>query len=102
MRSLLLMDTIQIEVTNACIYNCANCTRFCNHVKKNFFMPLEQVKEAIDSMVGYPKRTGIMGGEANAVHLVTETGVEDWPMLPKSEVAARLAARIAQSFGKSA
>ena len=42
-----------------------------------------------------------MGGEANAVHLVTESGVEDWPMLPKSEVAARLAARIAQSIGQS-
>ncbi len=46
--------------------------------------------------------TGIMGGEANAVHLATESGVEDWPMLPKSEVAARLAARIAQSIGKIA
>ncbi|WP_068306548.1 bifunctional phosphopantothenoylcysteine decarboxylase/phosphopantothenate--cysteine ligase CoaBC [Pararhodobacter sp. CCB-MM2] len=39
--------------------------------------------------------TGIMGGAENAVHLITETSVEDWPRLPKDEVARRLAARIA-------
>ncbi len=42
--------------------------------------------------------TGIMAGENNQVQLVTATGVEDWPMLPKREVAARLAARIAQAL----
>lgn len=40
----------------------------------------------------------VMGGEENAVHLVTDTGVEDWPRLPKPEVAARLATRIAEFF----
>ena len=39
--------------------------------------------------------TGIMGGTENAVHLITEAGVEDWPRLPKAEVARRLAERIA-------
>ena len=39
--------------------------------------------------------TGIMGGAENAVHLITEAGVEDWPRLPKPEVARRLAERIA-------
>jgi len=39
-----------------------------------------------------------MGGDANRVHLVTAEGVEDWPELPKGEVAARLAARIAAVF----
>jgi phosphopantothenoylcysteine decarboxylase / phosphopantothenate---cysteine ligase len=42
--------------------------------------------------------TGIMGGAANQVSLVTAAGAEDWPMLPKEEVAARLAARIAGAF----
>ncbi len=42
--------------------------------------------------------TGIMAGEANQVHLLTSGGVEDWPMLPKTEVAARLAARIADAL----
>uniref|UniRef100_UPI002AFE2561 phosphopantothenoylcysteine decarboxylase domain-containing protein n=1 Tax=Pararhodobacter sp. TaxID=2127056 RepID=UPI002AFE2561 len=39
--------------------------------------------------------TGIMGGSENAVHLITEGSVEDWPRLPKDEVARRLAQRIA-------
>jgi len=39
--------------------------------------------------------TGIMGGAENAVHLITPDGAEDWPRLPKPEVATRLAARIA-------
>jgi phosphopantothenoylcysteine decarboxylase/phosphopantothenate--cysteine ligase len=42
--------------------------------------------------------TGIMGGEDNTVHLVTAAGIEDWPRLPKTEVAQRLAARIAATF----
>jgi phosphopantothenoylcysteine decarboxylase/phosphopantothenate--cysteine ligase len=39
--------------------------------------------------------TGIMGGAENAVHLIAADSVEDWPRLPKPEVAKRLAARIA-------
>ncbi len=42
--------------------------------------------------------TGIMGGEENAVHLITADGVEDWPRLAKQEVARRLVARIAQAL----
>lgn len=41
--------------------------------------------------------TGIMGGEENAVHIVTASGVEDWPRIRKAEVARRLAARIAEA-----
>ncbi|GGF65173.1 bifunctional SbtC-like/phosphopantothenoylcysteine decarboxylase/phosphopantothenate synthase [Azorhizobium oxalatiphilum] len=39
--------------------------------------------------------TGIMGGDANTVHLVSAEGVEDWPSASKAEVARRLVARIA-------
>ena len=42
--------------------------------------------------------SGIMGGDDNAVHLITAEGTEDWPRLPKPEVAARLAARIAAAL----
>jgi phosphopantothenoylcysteine decarboxylase/phosphopantothenate--cysteine ligase len=42
--------------------------------------------------------TGIMGGELNEVRLVTASGVEAWPRLPKSEVAGRLAHRIAEAL----
>jgi phosphopantothenoylcysteine decarboxylase/phosphopantothenate--cysteine ligase len=39
--------------------------------------------------------TGVMGGDANTVHLVTRDGVETWPTLPKEEVASRLVAHLA-------
>jgi phosphopantothenoylcysteine decarboxylase/phosphopantothenate--cysteine ligase len=42
---------------------------------------------------------GAMGGDENAVHLVTASGVEDWPRLTKRAVAERLAARIAEALG---
>ena len=54
---------IQIDITNACPHRCSNCTRFCGHHKKPFFMDLEDVKEAIDSLAEYPGMVGIMGGE---------------------------------------
>ncbi len=43
--------------------------------------------------------TGIMGGAENAVTLITADGAEDWPRLPKDEVARRLALRIAAALG---
>jgi len=42
--------------------------------------------------------TGIMGGDTNEVHLVTAAGIEAWPRLPKSDVAGRLAQRIADAL----
>lgn len=63
MRSPMLMDNIQIEITNACINKCSNCTRFCGHFEEPYFMDFETFKQAVDSVKGYPKITGIMGGE---------------------------------------
>lgn len=45
--------------------------------------------------VSGPKETSVMGGADNAVHLVTEAGIETWERLPKDAVAARLIERIA-------
>lgn len=56
-------DTIQIEITSFCQKNCANCTRFCHHYKKPWFMTLDYFKRSVDSMVGFKHMTGIMGGE---------------------------------------
>jgi phosphopantothenoylcysteine decarboxylase/phosphopantothenate--cysteine ligase len=42
--------------------------------------------------------TGVMGGDHNAVHLVTTTAVENWAQDSKEAVAARLAERIADHF----
>jgi phosphopantothenoylcysteine decarboxylase/phosphopantothenate--cysteine ligase len=43
--------------------------------------------------------TGIMGGTENAVTLISATGAETWPRMSKTEVATRLAARIAEALG---
>ncbi|HVZ06664.1 bifunctional phosphopantothenoylcysteine decarboxylase/phosphopantothenate--cysteine ligase CoaBC [Rhodopila sp.] len=42
--------------------------------------------------------TGIMGGADNAVHIISAAGIEDWPVLPKEQVARRLAERIAAAL----
>ena len=42
--------------------------------------------------------TGIMGGTENAVTLIDAKGAESWPRMGKSEVAARLAQRIAEAL----
>lgn len=42
--------------------------------------------------------TGVMGGDANTVRIVTHDGIEDWPTLGKTEVARRLVARIAAAL----
>ncbi|MEP3944549.1 bifunctional phosphopantothenoylcysteine decarboxylase/phosphopantothenate--cysteine ligase CoaBC [Ascidiaceihabitans sp.] len=42
--------------------------------------------------------TGIMGGAENAVHVIDDAGIEDWPRMSKSDVATKLAARIAQAL----
>jgi phosphopantothenoylcysteine decarboxylase/phosphopantothenate--cysteine ligase len=43
-------------------------------------------------------RPGVMGGDRNAVAIVTAQGIERWEDLPKGEVAQRLAARIAKDL----
>jgi len=40
----------------------------------------------------------VMSGDSNSVHIVTDAGVESWETLPKTDVAHRLAARIADEF----
>jgi phosphopantothenoylcysteine decarboxylase/phosphopantothenate--cysteine ligase len=43
--------------------------------------------------------TGIMGGDENAIHLITADAVETWPRLAKTEVARRLADRVEKALG---
>jgi phosphopantothenoylcysteine decarboxylase/phosphopantothenate--cysteine ligase len=42
--------------------------------------------------------TGIMGGAENRIVLIDDAGAEEWPRLPKAEVARRLAQRIADAL----
>jgi phosphopantothenoylcysteine decarboxylase/phosphopantothenate--cysteine ligase len=48
--------------------------------------------------VSGPRGESVMGGDANTIHLVTETGTETWDRMPKSEVARLLAERIADAL----
>jgi len=54
---------IQIELTNACPFECCHCSRFVGHHTKPFFMTVSEVEKALDSLQGYPGHIGIMGGE---------------------------------------
>jgi len=42
--------------------------------------------------------TGIMGGDKNAIQIVTREGIDSWPTLDKDEVARRLIARLAKEL----
>ncbi len=42
--------------------------------------------------------TGIMGGDATRVHLVTGAGIEDWPPMSKDDMASRLLSRAAEAL----
>ena len=52
-------------------------------------------RKGADLIVANDVSDDVMGGPANAVHLVTVAGVESWERAPKEAVAAKLAARIA-------
>jgi len=54
---------IHVDVTNACHLACSHCTRAVGHHRKPYFMDLETVRKAIQSLDGFPGRVGIMGGE---------------------------------------
>lgn len=54
---------IQIELTNSCINQCANCTRFVGHHRKPFMMDITTFIKALESLDGWKGGIGIMGGE---------------------------------------
>ena len=59
----------------------------------------KRLRKGADWIVANDVSGDVMGGDRNAVHLVTAAGVEDWPDLPKQDVADRLATRVAAFFG---
>ena len=44
--------------------------------------------------------TGVMGGDRNAVHLITGAETESWPDMSKQDVASRLLQRVAQELAR--
>ena len=62
----------------------------------------KRLAKGCDWIVANDVSGSVMGGDLNRVHLLTAGGAEAWPELSKSEVARRLAGRIAAFFGRAA
>ena len=58
----------------------------------------KRASKGCDWIVANDVSGDVMGGENNAVHLITTDGVEGWERAPKGEVARRLAERIADAL----
>ena len=58
----------------------------------------KRARKGADWIIANDVSGDVFGGARNRVHLVSEAGVEDWPEMTKSEVGARLAARIAEKL----
>jgi phosphopantothenoylcysteine decarboxylase/phosphopantothenate--cysteine ligase len=58
----------------------------------------KRARKGVDWIVANDVSGDVMGGSANTVHIVTAHGVESWERLPKEDVAARLADRIAAAL----
>jgi phosphopantothenoylcysteine decarboxylase/phosphopantothenate--cysteine ligase len=80
-----------------------------NDVEKNAAAKLKRKKAdwiiandvSVDTGIG--GESGVMGGDANRVRILTADGVEQWPELSKREVARRLAEKIAaEILGRTA
>jgi len=108
MRRLSDMETIQIEITNACVLQCGNCTRFCGHHKKPYMLDFGAFATAVDSMAGFPGMVGIMGGEpllhpqfeamcTYALSKIPRDQLGLWTVLPQKFVRYR--ETICETFG---
>ena len=58
----------------------------------------KRVRKGADWIVANDVSGDVMGGDANAIHLITASGIESWERMPKEAVAERLAARIADAI----
>jgi phosphopantothenoylcysteine decarboxylase/phosphopantothenate--cysteine ligase len=55
-------------------------------------------RKGADWIVANDVSGDVMGGDANAVHLITDDAAETWDRMSKAEVAQRLAQRIAEAL----
>jgi phosphopantothenoylcysteine decarboxylase / phosphopantothenate---cysteine ligase len=60
----------------------------------------KRTRKGADWIVANDVSGSVMGGDANAVHIISAKGVETLPEMPKGEVAAALVERIANALKK--
>ena len=58
----------------------------------------KRTRKGADWIIANDVSGDVMGGDRNRIHLISETGIEDWPEMTKAEVGARLARRIAEKL----
>ena len=58
----------------------------------------KRCRKGADWIIANDVSGDVMGGDKNRIHLISETGSEDWPEMTKTEVGTRLAARIAEKL----
>ncbi|AKM09030.1 bifunctional phosphopantothenoylcysteine decarboxylase/phosphopantothenate--cysteine ligase CoaBC [Croceicoccus naphthovorans] len=58
----------------------------------------KRARKGADWIVANDVSGDVMGGDANTVHIVTAVGSEDWPAMPKAQVARALIERIGQEI----
>ena len=58
----------------------------------------KRVRKGADWIVANDVSGDVMGGDSNSAHLIMDTGIESWELLPKQAVADRLAQRIAAAL----
>ncbi len=62
----------------------------------------KRLRKGADWIVANDVSGDVMGGDANAVHLITGTEAETWDRMSKTDVARRLAQKIADALGTQA
>ena len=58
----------------------------------------KRARKGADWIIANDVSGGVMGGDRNRIHLISENGTEDWPDMTKTEVGVRLAQRIAEKL----
>ncbi|NWK95096.1 bifunctional phosphopantothenoylcysteine decarboxylase/phosphopantothenate--cysteine ligase CoaBC [Sphingobium lactosutens] len=55
-------------------------------------------KKGADWIIANDVSGDVMGGDANAVQIVTAAGIESWPVMPKGQVADKLIEKVAHAL----
>ncbi len=61
---------------------------------------VKRKSKGVDWIVANDVSGEVMGGDANIVHIVTSRGVEDFPEMPKEDVARTLIEKVANALNK--
>jgi len=58
----------------------------------------KRARKGADWIIANDVSGDVMGGDRNRIHLISESGTENWPEMTKTEVGTQLAARIAEKL----